>query len=142
MLVYLQKQQNTLKSSLLFKKNGKFTVNNSRILRVKNANIFRVLSLFEDEHIGRFSDLYYCNFNYNVRHVQNIIQEFASSCSIRKQLIEKICLMLAVWTLSYLIQSYKIQVILIISFEQVYQRLIQNPVKHLRWSVLQKLGNS
>ena len=35
----------------------------------------------------------------------------------------------------YLVYSYNTRVILIISFEQVYQRLIQNPVKNC---VLQK----
>ena len=60
---------------------------------------------------------------------KNIMQQFASSCSVCKQLTEKICSMLAVWTLSDLVLQLQ-RIVLIVSSEQVYQRLIQNPVKY------------
>ena len=72
----------------------------------------------------------------NVGHVQNMMQQFVGSCSICKQLTEKIAQYQQFG--HYLIQSYNTQVTLIISFEQVYQRFIGNPIKHLRWSVLQQ----
>ena len=48
-----------LKAAYLFKKIKTSRVNNSRILRIKNANISgHLLFLYEHEHIGRFSSLH------------------------------------------------------------------------------------
>ena len=52
-----------LKLSLLFKKIQTSRGYNLRILRIENT-IF--LLLYEHEHIGRFSNLHYCNFNIKI----------------------------------------------------------------------------
>ena len=38
--------------------------NNSRILRIKNMKLFRVLFLYKHKHTGRFSNLHYCTFKF------------------------------------------------------------------------------
>ena len=57
------------------------------------------------------------------------MQQFGSSCSMCKQIVKKVDQFG-----HYLIQSCNIHVILIISFEQAYQRLFQNPVNMGRFA--------
>ena len=40
-------------------------VNDSRIFRIKNARVFRILFLHPQKHIGRFSNLHQCTFRVN-----------------------------------------------------------------------------
>ena len=58
----IQKQQNMLKISLLFKKFTNSGANNSRILMIKNVKIFRALLLYESKPIMKFSNLHQCTF--------------------------------------------------------------------------------
>ena len=53
-----------LKSSLLFKKSANFMGKKLKNFQDKEREIFRVLFLYEAEHIVKFSNLYQCTFNY------------------------------------------------------------------------------
>ena len=60
----IQKQQNMLKSSLLFKKNTNFTGKYLGNSQVYECEIFRVLFSYGAEHILKFSNLHQCTFNF------------------------------------------------------------------------------
>ena len=61
----IQKQQNTLKSSLLFKKNINFTIKQLDNTQDQGREIFSVWFLYEPKHIVKSSSLYQCTFNFN-----------------------------------------------------------------------------
>ena len=58
----IQKQYNTLKSSLFFEKNINFPGKQLENSKDSECNIFRILSLYEHKHMERFSNLHYCTF--------------------------------------------------------------------------------
>ena len=58
LFINIQKQQNTLKISLLFKKFTNFIGKKLENSLDKECDIFRVLLLYEHKHIGRFSNLH------------------------------------------------------------------------------------
>ena len=58
----IQKQQHTLKSSLLFKKNANFTGDYLENYKDLECEVFRVMLSYKHEHIGRFSNLHWYTF--------------------------------------------------------------------------------
>ena len=59
----ISKQQNMLKSSLLIKKKTNFTGKYLENSQDQECKVFRLLFLYEPEHIVRFSNLHQCTFS-------------------------------------------------------------------------------
>ena len=78
----IQKQQNMLKSCLLFKKNTNFTSRQLEKSQDQECEIFRLLFLLKPEYIVKFSALRQCTFNVCVsqlpeqRHKLNVHKAF------------------------------------------------------------------
>ena len=71
----IRKQWNTLKISLIFKKNTNFMGKKVQSSQDLECEIFRVLFSHERNHIGRFSNLHWCTFKFKLSSQEiNIIE--------------------------------------------------------------------
>ena len=63
LFINIQKQQDTLTLAYFLRNLQSLRVNNSRILMIKNDEIFGILFLYESKNLERFSNLHQCTFN-------------------------------------------------------------------------------